>query len=51
VWGDGTGGTTGFTGTAASKAPFALTIYGLIDAGQDADQDAYTDLVVATVTF
>ena len=38
-------------GIAASRAPFALTVYGRVPAGQDAVAGAYLDSVIATVTF
>lgn len=36
---------------AASKAASAQTVYGRVAAGQDVSVDAYTDTVVATITF
>jgi spore coat protein U domain-containing protein, fimbrial subunit CupE1/2/3/6 len=37
--------------TAASKAPFAITDYGQIPAGQDQPTGGYTDTITATITF
>lgn len=39
------------TGTAASRAPVALTVYGRVPAGQDALEGAYLDTVAATINF
>jgi len=50
VWGT-TGTALLSTGAAPSKVARAFTVYGRIPSGQDVPAGAYTDTVVATVTF
>jgi len=49
VWGDGSGGSRVMR--AAEKATTIFSIYGQIPAGQDAAVGAYSDNIIATVTF
>lgn len=39
------------TGTAASKAPIPLQVFGRVPGGQDVPEGAYADTVTATVNF
>ena len=49
VWGDGTGGT--FTVSGSGNGTFTSTVYGRIQAGQDARAGLNTDTVVITLSF
>jgi spore coat protein U-like protein len=49
VWGNTSG--TGVNYVPTSRAPFALTVYGRVAAGQDAAVGDYTDTVIATINF
>lgn len=49
IWGDGTAGTSTFTGNNIRNT--TLTVYGRVPAAQDAAVGNYSDTVVATVIF
>jgi spore coat protein U-like protein len=49
IWGDGTGGTSVFSGNNIRNR--TLTIYGRVPAAQDAAVGNYSDTIVATVIF
>ncbi len=51
VWGDGTGGSSIFTGTIVKTAPMNLTVYGRIPARQNLRVGAYSDNLVVTVDW
>jgi spore coat protein U-like protein len=51
IWGDGTGGTSYYTGTIWFWGSVTLTGYGRIPAGQDVRSGAYSDTVQAIVNF
>ena len=51
IWGDGTSGTSHYTGTAPTLQNVTLTIYGRIPAGKNVTAGSYTDTVVATIIF
>jgi spore coat protein U-like protein len=52
VWGDGTLGSSVYTGTAEkANSPFAIYFYGLVPAGQDVAVGTYSDSVVTTIDF
>jgi spore coat protein U-like protein len=51
IWGNGTSGTSYYSNSAPGSNVINLTVYGRITAGQDVRAGAYTDTVVATVTF
>lgn len=51
VWGTGlTGGTTAAY-TSASRAATAITVYGTVPQAQDVTVGAYSDVVLATITY
>jgi len=51
VLGDGTSGTNIITGTATANVPATHTLYGRISGAQNASVGAYSDNVVATLTY
>lgn len=51
IWGNGTGGTSTWSGTASVISPTVVQIYGRLFAQQDVTSGAYTDTVVATIVF
>jgi spore coat protein U-like protein len=48
-WGNTSGTSVAYE--ASSAAPSTVSVYGSVDAGQDVPAGAYTDTVVATITF
>lgn len=51
IWGDGTGGSSTFTGTIDRASPLTVPIYGRIPARQNLRAGAYRDNLVVTVTW
>lgn len=51
IWGDGTGGTSYYTGYIWLWGSVTLTAYGRIPAGQDVRAGSYTDTIQAIVNF
>jgi spore coat protein U-like protein len=51
IWGDGSGGTATYTNPNPPNAPFNLTVYGRVPAGQDVSAGVYSDTVSAVVNF
>ena len=49
VWGDGTLGTSNFTGQVRKNFPAILIVYGSIPAGQDVSAGLYSDVLTVTV--
>ncbi len=49
VWGDGTLGTSNFTGQVRKNSPAVLTVYGSVPAGQDVSAGLYSDILTVTV--
>jgi spore coat protein U-like protein len=52
VWGDGTGGSTQYSGTISNgKSSFTATVYGQIPALQNPSPGAFTDQITVTVNY
>jgi len=51
VWGDGTGGTSYYSGIAWVSRNVVLTTYGRVPAAQDPRAGAYSDTLTAVVNF
>ncbi len=54
IWGDGTGGSSVYTGTAdvpVSGGGAAIPVYGLIAAHLAVSPGSYTDVIVATISY
>lgn len=51
IWGDGSGGSSLFTGTIVKTAPLNLTVYGRVPARQNLRAGSYTDTLVVTIDW
>jgi spore coat protein U domain-containing protein, fimbrial subunit CupE1/2/3/6 len=51
IWGDGSGGTSTYTNANPPNAPFNVTVYGRVPAGQDVSAGVYSDTVSAVINF
>jgi spore coat protein U-like protein len=52
IWGDGTGGSTEFTGKVTPGKPsLTATAYGLLSASQDVGAGSYLDTITVTVNY
>jgi spore coat protein U-like protein len=51
IWGDGSGGTLTYTNANPPNAPFNVTVYGRVPAGQDVSAGVYSDTVSAVINF
>jgi spore coat protein U-like protein len=54
IWGDGTGGSSIFTGTdnvPVSGGGYAITVYGQIPARLAVSPGTYTDMIIVTISY